>query len=80
MNLNEEQVIQIVSLYFNIYNQNEISKYYFNLMQVLQNKTSIDYTQDIYNLEAENPKRGKVNPHVYGQAYSKLCKIKKNMF
>ena len=49
-------------------------------MQVLQNKTSIDYTQDIYNLEAENPKRGKVNPHVYGQAYSKLCKIKKNMF
>ena len=40
-------------------------------MQVLQNKTSIDYTQDIYNLEADNPKRGKVNPHVVGQAHSK---------
>ena len=77
-NLNGEQVIQIVSLYFRIlqdiekrFHQNEISKYYFNLIQVLQNKPSIDYAQDIYNLEADNPKRGKLNPHVVGQAYSK---------
>ena len=84
MNLNEEQVKHLVLHWYNILhdiemlnpqsNQIEISKYYLNLMNVLQNKPSIDYTEDIYNFEADNPNRGKVNPNVFGQGYSMALK------
>lgn len=84
MNLDENQVIQLILHWYNIIHdieisnpkakQIEISKYYLNLMKVIQNKPSIDYTQDIYNFEADNPNRGKINPNALGQGYSKALK------
>ena len=83
INLDERQVIQLISHWYNIIHDIEISnpkanidisKYYINLIKVLQNKPSIDYTQDIYNFETDNPNRGKINPNVFGQGYSKGLK------
>lgn len=84
MNLSEEQVIQLIFLWYNIlrdieianpkFHQNEISKYYLNLIHVLQNKPTINYIQDIYNFGEDNPNRGKMNPNALGQGYSKILK------
>lgn len=44
------------------------------MIHILKNHPSIDYTQDIYNFEAHNPNRGKINPKVFGKENAKVLK------
>ena len=84
MNLNEKQVIRLILYWLHIvedieilnpkFQQYEFSKYYRNLIYVLQNRQSNNYLQDIYNLEADNPNRGLVNLNVFQQGYAKAMK------
>jgi hypothetical protein len=83
-NLNEDEIINIILHWFHIikdieiFNQKlreyEFSKYYSNFILVLTNQPSLDYTQDIYKYEANNPNKGKINPNALAQGYSKALK------
>ena len=52
------------------------SKYYENLFNLLTEKKTINYINDIFILEGDNPRRGKVNPKKLlegqAQAYNHL--------
>ena len=81
-NLSQEQIINLIYHWYSIinriemsnkkYRQYEFSKYYKNLILVLKDQESVDYSQDIFNLEADNPNRGKMNPNVVMEAYGKI--------
>ena len=50
------------------------SKYYINLFYILTNQPSINYVQDIYNLQANNPNKGSINPSVIREEYPNILK------
>ena len=81
-NLSQEQVINLIYHWYTIINkieldneyfrQNHFSKYYFNLILIIKGQKSYDYTQDIFNFEANNPNLGKINPTSVMDAYGKI--------
>ena len=83
-NLSQEQIIKLIYHWYSIidriemsnenFRQYNFSKYYKNLILVLNDQKSIDYSQDIYNLEADNPNRGQMDPNVVMKAYGKINK------
>lgn len=85
-NLEKELVLRLISLWANQIKKVEIkngefspykcSKYYENLFNLLTEKKTINYINDIFILEGDNPRRGKVNPKKLlegqAQAYNHL--------
>ena len=81
-NLSQEQVCEIIFHWYNIikrieldnkmFRQYQFSKYYFNLLLVLKDQESYNYTQDIFKLEAGNPNQGKINPSAAMDAFGKI--------
>jgi hypothetical protein len=71
-NLSLEQILRIIILWSNElknielnkgkFHEYGISKYFDNLFNLIYGRPTIDYSMDIYNLEATNPNRGKFNP------------------
>ena len=55
-----------------MFRQYQFSKYYFNLLLVLKDQESYNYTQDILKLEAGNPNQGKINPSAAMDAFGKI--------
>ena len=83
-NLNEEQtqkliihwlhIIQDIELANPKFRQYVFSKYYINLLNILTNQPSINYVQDIYNLQANNPNKGSINPSVMRDEYPNILR------
>ena len=83
-NLSQEQVFDLIYHWYSIINRIELdnkmfrqyqfSKYYFNLLLVLKDQESYNYTQDILKLEAGNPNQGKINPSAAMDAFGKINK------
>ena len=81
-NLSQEQVCDLIYHWYNIINRIELdnkmfrqyqfSKYYFNLLLVLKDQESYNYTQDVFKLEAGNPNQGKINPSAAMDAFGKI--------
>jgi len=81
-NLSQEQVFDLIYHWYKIINRIEVdnkmfrqyqfSKYYYNLLLVLKEQESYNYTQDILKLEAGNPNQGKINPSAVMDAYAKI--------
>ena len=86
-NLDKGRVLRLILLWTNQIKKVEIkkygeftshkcSKYYENLFNLLTEKKTINYINDIFILEGDNPRRGKVNPKKLlegqAQAYNHL--------
>ena len=81
-NLSQEQVMELIYRWLFIiirievdnkmFRQYQFSKYYFNLLLVLKDQESYNYTQDVFKLEAGNPNQGKINPSAAMDAFGKI--------
>lgn len=81
-NLSQEQVMELIYRWLFIiirievdnkmFRQYQFSKYYFNLLLVLKDQESYNYTQDVLELEAGNPNQGKINTSAVMDAYAKI--------
>ena len=88
-NFTKEQIINIILLWTmelkNIesingeFSKYDCSKYYLNFLNLITGKPTIDYTMDIYNLESNNPLRGKVNINILPQEYMKAINHLENV-
>lgn len=83
-NVNEEQTQKLIKHWLHIiqdielvnpkFRQYVFSKYYINLFYVLTNQPSINYVQDIYNLQANNPNKVSINPIVMRNEYPNILR------
>ena len=87
LNLNEEliqkliihwlHIIQNIELVNPKFRQYVFSKYYINLYNILTNQPSINYVQDIYNFQTNNPNKRNINPSVMRDEYPNILRNQK---